>query len=167
VKRTRVINDPSDLVPLIEVFSNNDHRQVYKLLSNNWYTKDELDQKIDRDARKSLDALRRGGLLESKWRMPEPGDSPQMEFQTSFTSIRSGFQCSITDFAEVVESALSKDESIREEAERLEDEVLKGNNSLINLARIMDTNPNQLKCIAKRYGRLTVKGQRLEVLKDR
>ena len=167
MKRTRVINDPSDLVPLIEVFSNTDHRQVYNLLTNNWYTKEELDREIGSDTHKSLDAMRRGGLLESKWRMPEAGESPQMEFQTSFTSLRSGFQCSIVEFAEVIENALSQDESIRIEAERLEEEVRKGNNSLINLARILDTNPNQLKCIAKRYGRLVVKGQRLEVLNER
>ncbi len=167
MKRTRVINDPSDLVPLIEVFSNTDHRKVYNLLNDKWYTREEFDRETGRDTNKSLDALRRGGLLESKWRMPEAGESPQMEFKTSFTSIRSGFQCSIVEFAEVIENALTQDESIRMEAERLEEEVRKGNNSLINLARILDTNPNQLKCIAKRYGRLVVKGQRLEVLNER
>ena len=97
MKRTRVINDPSDLVPLIEVFSNTEHRQVYNLLNDNWYTREELDLEVGRDTSKSLDALRRAGLLESKWRMPKSGESPKMEFQTSFTSIRSGFQCSIME----------------------------------------------------------------------
>ena len=167
MKRTRILNDPSDLVPLIDVFSNTEHRQVYDLLTESWYTKVELDQHTGKDTRKSLDTLQHGLLLESKWRMPTPGESPEMEFHTSFTSIRVGFQCSITELAEVVDSALTQGEQLRKDAERLEDEVRKGNYSLTYLSRTLDASPNQLKCIAKRYGRISVKGQRLEVLEER
>lgn len=139
---------------------------MYDLLTEGRYTKAELDQLTGRDTRRSLDALGQGALLESQWRMPNPGDSPEMEFHTSFTSIRVGFQCSITELAEVVDSALTQEERLRHDAERLEEEVRKGNTSLINLSRTLDTTPNQLKCIAKRYGRISVKGQRMEVLKE-
>jgi predicted DNA-binding ArsR family transcriptional regulator len=41
-KRTRIINDPSDLVPLLQAFGSEIHKRVFDELSRDWRTEREL-----------------------------------------------------------------------------------------------------------------------------
>ena len=41
-KRTRIINDPSDLVPLLQAFGSDVHKKVFDELSRDWHTEREL-----------------------------------------------------------------------------------------------------------------------------
>ena len=167
VKRTKIINDAADMVPLLQVFNSRLHSQVFDEVSAGWKTKEELDTITGKDTTKSLDALRQGGLVESRWRMPEPGQPPVLEYRTSYSEVRASFQCTMKEMSELIMISFSMDEGLRKLAEDIEVEVEKGNASLINLARVFDRSPMFLKAIAKRSGRIAVKGQRLEIVKDR
>lgn len=99
--------------------------------------------------------------------MPEPGQSPVPEYRTSYSDVRASFQCTMKEMSDIIMIAFSMDESLRQLAEDVEAEVEKGNASLINLARVFDKSPTYLKAIAKRSGRIAVKGQRLEIVRER
>ena len=43
-KRTRIINDPSYLVPLLRTFGSRTHKKIFDALSNKWMTKVEIDE---------------------------------------------------------------------------------------------------------------------------
>ncbi|MCD1294716.1 ArsR family transcriptional regulator [Methanocella sp. CWC-04] len=167
IKRTKIINDPSDLVPLLQVFNSKLHSQVFDELSAGWKTEEELREITGKDVIKSLDALRQGGLIENRWRMPEPGASPVMEYRTSYSEVRTNFQCTMKELSDIIMIAFSMDESLRKLSEEMEVEVLKGNASLLNLVRTFDKSPMFLKAVAKRSNRIVVKGQRFEVIKDK
>lgn len=167
VKRTKIINDAADMVPLLQVFNSRLHSQVFDEVSAGWKTKEELDQITGKDASRSLEALKQGGLIESRWRMPEPGQQPVLEYRTSYSDVRASFQCTMKEMSEIIMIAFSTEEGLRTLADEVESEVEKGNASLINLARIFDRSPTFLKAIAKRSGRLGVKGQRLEIIREK
>ncbi|MEI7828074.1 MAG: ArsR family transcriptional regulator, partial [Euryarchaeota archaeon] len=38
--RTRIVNDPADLVPLLQVFKSDSHKRVFSSLLNGWRTED-------------------------------------------------------------------------------------------------------------------------------
>jgi len=96
--RTRIVNDPADLVPLLRVFKSDAHKKVFSSLLNGWRTEDELREMLQEDIYYSLDMLQRTGLVETKWRMPEQGNTPQIEYHTSYSKLRADFQCSILTF---------------------------------------------------------------------
>ena len=77
-KRTRIINDPSDLVPLLQAFGSNVHKKIFDELSRDWHTERELTLLVGDEAsvHRSVALLRKSGLIETKWRVPEPGLSP-------------------------------------------------------------------------------------------
>lgn len=167
VKRTKIINDPADLVPLLQVFNSKLHSQVFNEISTGWKTEEELQEITGKDVSKSLDALKQGGLIESRWRMPAPGAPPVLEYRTSYNEVRTNFQCSMKELSELIMIAFSMDESLRKMAERMEKEIESGNASLVNLSRIFDKSPTYLKGVAKRSHNIVVKGQRLEILRER
>jgi predicted DNA-binding ArsR family transcriptional regulator len=167
VKRTKIINDPADLVPLLQVFNSKLHSQVFDEVSSGWKTQKELEETTGKDVSRSLDVLRQGGLIESRWRMPAPGEAPVLEYRTSYNEVRVNFQCTMKELSEIIMIAFSMDESLRKLAEEMEREIEGGNASLVNLSRVFDRSPTFLKGVAKRSRNIVVKGQRLEIVKER
>ncbi|WP_174589828.1 ArsR family transcriptional regulator [Methanocella conradii] len=167
VKRTKIINDPADLVPLLQVFNSKLHSQVFDEVSSGWKTQKELEEATGKDVSRSLDVLKQGGLIESRWRMPAPGEAPVLEYRTSYNEVRVNFQCTMKELSEIIMIAFSMDEGLRKLAEQMEKEIEGGNASLVNLSRIFDKSPTFLKGVAKRSRNIVVKGQRLEIVRER
>lgn len=163
--RTRIVNDPSDLVPLLQVFKSDVHKKVFSSLLNGWKTEAELTDLLNEEIYYSLDMLKKTGLVESKWRMPEPGNTPQIEYHTSYSKLRADFQCSISDICDLIRIAITDDEALREIADAMESEVKNGNSSVQNLSRTLKHSPTFLRGIAKRSQNLVVKGHRFELAK--
>ncbi|WRQ72897.1 MAG: ArsR family transcriptional regulator [Methanosarcinales archaeon Met12] len=166
-KRTRIINDPADLVPLFQVFGNDIHKRVFNELSVNWRTKEELAGLIGGDTRKSLEILQKGGLIESKWRMPELGKTPDEEFHTSYSSVQVNFQCGLDDLSDLIVIAFSNEEEFRDIIEKIQKEIKKENASMMGLCKALNQSPSFIRGLAKMSSKLTVKGQRLELAGER
>ena len=160
-KRIRLINDPSDLVPLLRTFGSRTHKSVFDELSNEWMTKEELEVNHS-DVKTSLVILKKSGLIESRWRMPEPGKTPDKEYHISYTKAQANFQCSIEDLSDLIMLTFKNDDSIYEFIESIENEVKSGNQSMTGLSRTLDKNPMYIRGAAKRSLNLSVKGQRIE-----
>lgn len=162
-KRTRIINDPSELISLLRVFGIEQHKQVFDILSNEWKTLEELAQiSSNNNVSESLALLKKSGLIESKWRVPEPGKTPDKEYHTSYSKVQLNFQCSLEDLSDLIQLTLKTENEIRDLINRLEEEVKKGNQSMNGLCRIFDKSPMYIRGIARRSPHLNVKGQRIE-----
>ena len=161
-KRTRIINDPSDLVPLLRTFGSRTHKQVFDSLLDDWFTEHELKEKLGMDIDDSLNTLKMCGLIESKWRMPEPGKKPEKEYHTSYSKIQVNFQCSVEDLSDLLMITFSRDDDLCKMIEQIESEVVSGNQSMTGLSRVIGASPLFLKGIARRSDNLAVKGQRIE-----
>lgn len=161
-KRTRIINDPSDLVPLLRTFGSDTHKKVFDHLLVDWYTEDELKEMLKFEVGEGLSILKKSGLIESKWRMPEPGKTPTKEYHTSYSKIQVNFQCSIEDLADLLMITFTSDDDIKNMMEQIETEVVNGNQSMTGLSRVVGTSPLYLRGIARRSNKLLVKGQRIE-----
>src|SRR5660398_197762 len=68
--RTRIVNDPADLVPLLQVFKSDSHKRVFSSLLNGWKTENELGEILQEDtyiasrySRKSVLSRASGGCL--------------------------------------------------------------------------------------------------------
>ena len=71
--RTRIVNDPADLVPLLRVLNPSAHKKVFSSLLNGWRTEDELREMLQEEIYYSLDMLQKTGLVETKWACPSKG----------------------------------------------------------------------------------------------
>ena len=161
-KRTRIINDPSDLVPLLRTFGSRTHKKVFDSLLVDWSTEQELKEKLDMDISDSLKILKMCGLIESKWRMPEPGKTPEKEYHTSYSKMQVNFQCSVEDLSDLLMITFSRDDDLDKMIEQIKSEVVNGNQSMTGLSRVIGASPLYLKGIARRSDNLAVKGQRIE-----
>ncbi|WP_440954928.1 ArsR family transcriptional regulator [Methanosarcina sp. Mfa9] len=163
-KRTRIINDPSYLVPLLRTFGSRTHKKVFDALLSKWMTKTELDEFMGTDSGRSLQILKKAGLLESQWRVPEAGQKPSKEFHTSYSKVQVNFQCSFEDLSDIIMLTFKPYEEVKDAIEELERLVGEGNNSMSNLTRTLNKNPFYICSVARRSEHLSVMGQRLKLI---
>lgn len=162
-KRTKLVNDPSDLVLLLRTFGSGVHKEVFDKLCEGWYTEEELADAASADIKSSIEMLRKGGLIESQWRMPEPGKTPDKEYTTSYSKLHANFQCSLKDLSDLIMITFKSDSELADMIAAIEKEVEGGNRSMAGLSRALDMSAAFIRGVARRSHRLIVKGQRLEL----
>lgn len=165
-RRTRIINDPSELVPLLQTFKSKEHKQVFNALSSEWMTQSQLNEMLGFDVDESLRILKRCGLLEIQWRMPKPGEKPEKEYHSSYSKVQANFQCSFEDLSEIITLTFTPYEDIKDLIEELEKEVKNGNRSMSSLTRNLNKSPLYVRSLARRSDKLTVMGQRLKMSEE-
>lgn len=163
-KRTRIINEPSDLVPLLRAFGSETHKRVFDCLQNSWKTEDEIQTDTGFPVYESLTVLKKSGFIESKWRMPKPGKKPEKEFHSSYSRVHVNFQCSVEDLSDLITITFKSDNELRNYLDVLEREVELGNQSMNGLQRAIDKSIMFIRGVARRSPILTVKGQRIELI---
>jgi len=162
-KRTRIINEPSDIVPLLRAFGSETHKKVFDYLQKDWKTEEEMERDLGFKVLESLDILKKSGLVESKWRMPEPGKKPEKEYHSSYSRVQVNFQCTIEDLSDLIMITFKSDSEIRSYLDVIEKEVISGNQSMNGLQRVIDKSIMFIRGVARRSPILTVKGQRIEL----
>ncbi|NYT02353.1 MAG: ArsR family transcriptional regulator [Methanosarcinales archaeon] len=164
-KRTRIINDPSDLVPLLQAFGSEGHKKVFDELCKEWKTEQELAELIGDGSgvARSIDLLRKSGLVETKWRVPEPGKPPAKEYHSTYSRVQANFLSTMEDLSELIRLTFMSEEELRTVTENLKKQVTEGNTSLSNLSRELGYSQIFVKGVAKRAEGLTVRGQRVEL----
>ncbi len=162
-KRTRIINEPSDLVPLLRAFGSENHKKVFDTLQKDWKTEEDIEKEVGFNVRESLDILKKSGLVESKWRMPQPGKKPEKEYHSSYSRVQVNFQCTVEDLSDLIMITFKSDSEIQNILDVIEKEVVGGNQSMNGLQRVVDRSIMFIRGVAKRSQVLTVKGQRIEL----
>ncbi len=163
-KRTRIINDPSDLVPLLQAFGSEAHKKAFDELSKGWLTERQLAEVIgdEASAKRSISLLRKSGLIETKWKMPEAGSSPEKEYHSTYSRIQANFGASMEDLSEIIRLTFMSEEELRGVTDRIMERVAAGDTSLTNLSRELNLSQVFIRGVAKRSDGLTVRGQRIE-----
>ncbi|MGB8216578.1 MAG: ArsR family transcriptional regulator [Candidatus Methanoperedens sp.] len=162
-KRTRIINEPSDIVPLLRAFGSDAHKKVFDCLQNGWKTEEEIEKEVGFKPQESLDILKKSGFVESKWRMPQPGKTPEKEYHSSYSRVQVNFQCTVEDLSDMIMVTFKSDSEIRNYIEIIEKEVKAGNQSMNGLQRVVDKSIMFIRAVARRSHILSVKGQRIEL----
>jgi len=162
-KRTRIINEPSDIVPLLRAFGSENHKKVFDSLQKDWKTEAEIEAEAGFAVIESLDLLKKSGLVESKWRMPEAGKKPEKEYHSSYSRVHLNFQCSVEDISDLIMITFKSDSEISSYVDTIEKEVVGGNQSMNGLQRVVDKSIMFIRGVARRSSILAVKGQRIEL----
>lgn len=164
--RVRIINDPTYLVPLLRSFGSNIDKKVFNILLSKWMTIEEIDNILGISSLNSILSLKKSGLLESRWRVPEPGKIPLKEYRTSYSDVQVNFQCSFEDLSDIIFISLKSDDEIKDEIHNLEQLVMDGKTSMSKLTRELNLTPSYICAMSRRSNKLSVMGQRLKIIDE-
>lgn len=119
--RTKVVNDSTDLVPLLRAFDNKTKKDVFYEVLSDWRPLSEIKEKYGEDGENALELFDKMKLVETKWTTPEEGinGKPQKKYRSYYSSFNINISCPVNEISEIFNVAsLSKNEF-----EKLENEI--------------------------------------------
>jgi predicted DNA-binding ArsR family transcriptional regulator len=119
--RTKVVNDSTDLIPLLRAFDSKSKKEIFNELLNGWKTMSEIVDKYGGDGEDVLDVFDRMKLVETKWTTPDEGvdGKPQKKYRSYYSAFNINISCPINEISEIFTVA-SLDQ---EEFEKLETRI--------------------------------------------
>ncbi|MDH7506927.1 MAG: ArsR family transcriptional regulator [Candidatus Thermoplasmatota archaeon] len=119
--RTKVVNDSTDLVPLLRAFDNKVKKEVFNEVLIDWKPLSEIIEKYGQEGEEALEYFDKMKLVETKWTTPEEGinGKPQKKYRSYYSAFSINISCPVNEISEIFTVAsLSKSEF-----EKLEEKI--------------------------------------------
>jgi len=161
--RTKVVNDSTDLVPIIRAFDNKVKKEVFKEIQLDWKPLSEIKKRYGNNGEKALELFDEMKLVETKWTTPEEGISgkPQKKYRSYYSAFNINISCPVNEISEIFTIASLNHEEFKELEseiyEFLEDDGKFGNMVAENFA----LSNLALKSLVKRSDKFCYKGLKL------
>jgi predicted DNA-binding ArsR family transcriptional regulator len=85
MNRIKVINEPSELVPMLRSVDTPVKRDVLKEVTLEWRTADEIEQTFGQEGREAIIFFEKMKLVETRW-LSKNGGYPEKSYHTYYTS---------------------------------------------------------------------------------
>jgi len=161
--RTKVVNDSTDLVPLLRAFDNKTKKEVFNELLVDWKPLSEIKEKYGDGGEDALEFFDKMKLVETKWTTPEEGinGKPQKKYRSYYSSFNINISCPVNEISEIFTVASLN----QNDFERLEDEIYDfvGEDGKFGnmVAENFDISNLALKGLVKRSNKFCYKGLKL------
>ena len=161
--RTKVVNDSTDLVPLLRAFDNKTKKEVFNELLLDWKPLSDIKQKYGDGGEDALEYFDKKKLVETKWTTPEEGieGKPQKKYRSYYSAFNINISCPVNEISEIFTVASLN----RNEFMELEDQIFKYVGEDGKFASMVAENFGvsnlALKGLVKRSNRFCYKGLKL------
>ena len=111
--RTKVVNDSTDLVPLLRAFDTNIKKEVFNELLTDWKPLSDIREKYGNEGENALEYFDKMKLVETKWTTPDEGidGRPQKKYRSYYSAFNINISCPVNEISEIFTVAsLNKDE---------------------------------------------------------
>jgi len=101
--RTKVVNDSTDLVPLLRAFDNKTKKEVFNELLGEWKTLSVIKDKYGDDGEAALEYFDKMKLVETKWTTPDEGinNRPQKKYRSYYSAFNINISCPVNEISEI------------------------------------------------------------------
>jgi len=101
--RTKVVNDSTDLVPLLRAFDNNTKKEVFNELLGEWRPLSEIKEKYGDGGEEALEYFDKMKLVETKWTTPDEGidGRPQKKYRSYYSAFNINISCPVNEISEI------------------------------------------------------------------
>lgn len=161
--RTKVVNDSTDLIPIMRAFDTATKQEVFKEIQSEWKPLSEIKEKYGSSGQKALELFDRMKLVETKWTTSEQGvdGKPQKTYRSYYSAFNINISCPVNEISEIFTIASLNEEEFKE----LEQEIFEfvgtegkfGN----SVAEQFNLSTLALKSIVKRSQKLKYQGLKL------
>lgn len=101
--RTKVVNDSTDLVPLLRAFDTKIKKEVFNDLLLDWKPLSEIIDKYGNDGEDAVEFFDKMKLVETKWTTPEEGINgrPQKKYRSYYSAFNINISCPVNEISEI------------------------------------------------------------------
>ena len=165
MNRIKVINEPSELVPMLRSVDTQVKRDVLKEVTLEWRTVDEIEKKFGPEGRDAIIFFEKMKLVESRW-LSTDGNYPEKSFHTYYTSFHINAQWPVYEISDVLAAAMMSEEEYSEIENRILEEVGPDVRFSGDVAEALGMTSTMLKSLVRRSVKMDFRGHRIELKRD-
>ncbi|MCQ2086395.1 MAG: ArsR family transcriptional regulator [archaeon] len=163
--RIKVVNEPSELIPMLRSVNTAVKRDVLKEVTLEWKTVDEIEKKYGPEGREAILFFEKVKLVESRW-ITVNGSYPEKSFHTYYTSFQINAQWPVYEISDVLAAAMMSEE----EYVNIENQILEkiGENGRFpgDIAEELGLTSTMLKSLVRRSVKMDFRGHCIEARSD-
>ncbi|MCE5296084.1 MAG: ArsR family transcriptional regulator [Euryarchaeota archaeon] len=165
MNKIKVINEPSELVPMLRAVDTPVKRDVLKEVTIEWKTLKEVEDKYGAEGKDALKFFEKMKLVETRWQ-PSGGNRPEKAYHTYYNSFHINAQWPVYEISDVLSVAMMPEEDFQEIEDKILEQVGKEGKFAGDVAESMGLTSTMLKSVVKRSVKMDYRGHRLERLKE-
>ncbi len=165
MKRIKVINEPTELVPMLRSLDSPIKRNVFDAVSKEWCTLKDIEDQFGKEGKEALEFFEKMRLVETMWQTTEE-NTQEKAYHTYYMSFHINTSCPIQEISEILAIAVMPEKEFK----KLEDSISKliGDDGMFagDVSEQQELSMTMLKSLVKRSIRLEYRGHRVELNKD-
>ena len=160
MNRIKVINEPSELVPMLRAVDTPVKRDVLKEVTLEWRTANEIEAKFGPEGKDAIVFFEKMKLVESRWQSTG-GNFPEKSYHTYYTSFHINAQWPVYEISDVLAAAMMPESEFKEIEDKIVAEVGKGCFSG-DVAESLGLTSTMLRSLVRRSVKVDYRGHRIE-----
>lgn len=159
MRRTKIITEPTDLIPMFHVVNTEFKREIFKEISSAWCTETEIVERYGEEGKSVLQLFEKTKLVSIKWEASNP---PVKAYRSYYTSFHINTTCPVTEISDILYVATMSDDDFK----KIEKKILKiiGEEGKFagNVSEELKISPIMLRGLTKRSEKVEYRGHRIE-----
>ena len=160
-----MINEPSELVPMLRSVDTPAKRDVLKEVTLEWRTADEIEAKFGPEGREAIIFFEKMKLVETRW-MAKNGGYPEKSYHTYYTSFSINAQWPVYEISDVLTAAMMGDDEYKEIEDKILEQVGKDGRFSGDVAEALGLSSTMLKSLVRRSVKMDYRGHRIELIRE-
>ncbi len=162
IHRIKVVNDVSDLVPILRAVDSPIKLKLVQRLGESWLTLDDVVAEFGKEGEKALAFFEKLRLIDTRWVAREGRKQPEKSYHFYYSTINISTTSPLPEISEVLAIATMPSKEYAKVEEKIYDAVGPDGRFFSDVAEELGMSPTRLKGIVKRSEKLEYRGHRIE-----
>ena len=162
IHRIKVVNDVSDLVPILRAVDSPVKLKLVQRLAEAWLTIEDVANEFGPEGEKALAFFEKLRLIDTRWVAREGRRQPDKSYHFYYSTININTTSPLAEISEVLAIATMSAKEYAKLEQRIHDAVGKEGRFFSDVAEELGMSPTRLKGLVKRSEKLEYRGHRIE-----
>ncbi len=162
IHRIKVVNDVSDLVPILRAVDSPVKLKLVQRLGENWLTIEDVEGEFGKEGVKALAFFDKLRLIDTRWVAREGRRQPDKSYHFYYSTININTTSPLAEISEVLAIAMMNPKEYAKLEEKIYDVVGPEGRFFSDIAEELGMSPTRLKGLVKRSEKLEYRGHRIE-----
>lgn len=160
--RIKVVNDMSELVPVLRAVDTPVKLKLVQRLADSWLTSEDVEREFGKEGVKALTFFEKLKLIDTRWVAREGRRQPDKSYHFYYSTININTTAPLQEVSEILSIASMSNKEYEKLEARIFDAVGDGGRFFSDIAEELGMSPTRLKGLVKRSDKLEYRGHRVE-----
>ncbi|MCI4351345.1 MAG: ArsR family transcriptional regulator [Thermoplasmata archaeon] len=160
--RIKVVNDMSELVPVLRAVDTPVKLALVQRLAESWLTAQDIEKEYGKEGIKALQFFEKLKLIDTRWVAREGRKTPDKSFHFYYSTVNINTTAPLAEVSEILSIASMPDKDYAKFEHRIYEAVGETGRFFSDVAEELGMSPTRLKGLVKRSDKLEYRGHRIE-----